>query len=101
MVVCLRLKELVVCSRIIMSIKVFLFLIFIFSIYASRIIYLGNTAREQENRKVFARKLENEQDPVAEYLFQDIQNELGDDQALAGYFIGCYKRHHATYRAYN
>ncbi len=65
-----------------------LFILFLFSLYAARVVYTCHDAREQENRKVLAHKLEKEQDPIAEYLFMDIEASIKDDEALAGYFIG-------------
>lgn len=65
-----------------------LFILFLFSLYAARVIYTCHSLREQENRKVLARKLEKEQDPIAEHLFADIEASIKEDEALAGYFIG-------------
>ncbi len=60
----------------------------LFSLYATFIIYNCNTLKEQESRKVFALKLEKEQDPIAEHLFVDIEVSIKNDEALASYFIG-------------
>ncbi len=57
-----------------------------FSIYAAQMIYSFNDAKEKEKRELFAVKLENEQDLVAEYLFEDIEKKLETDYSLIQFF---------------
>ena len=57
----------------------------IFSIYAAQTISEFNKVREKENRKLLAGKLENEQDQIAEYLFDDIADKASKDKVLRSF----------------
>jgi len=57
-----------------------------FSIYAAQIIYSFNNTKENEKREFYAAKLENEQDLVAEYLFEDIEKKMENDLSLQLFF---------------
>jgi signal transduction histidine kinase len=69
----------------------YLLLIMGFSIYAAQNIASFNNQRERSSRKVMAAKLENEQDHVAEYLFDDIADKLEGDKAIADFFAAPYE----------
>jgi two-component system, NtrC family, nitrogen regulation sensor histidine kinase NtrY len=57
-----------------------------FSVYAAQMIYTFNNTKENEKRELFAAKLENEQDLIAEYLFVDIENRIQNDPSLKRFF---------------
>ncbi len=59
--------------------------ILVFSLYAAQIIYVFNQEREKAKRIQYASKLEIEQDIVAEYLFDDIEQKLKVDPALISF----------------
>lgn len=61
-------------------------IILAFSLYAAQIIYVFNQEREKDKRIQYAGKLEIEQDIVAEYLFDDIEQKLKVDLALVSFF---------------
>ncbi len=56
-----------------------------FSIYAAQNIYEFNQAREKNSRVAFAVKLENEQDNIAEYLFDEISSRIRSDKIIESY----------------
>lgn len=56
--------------------------ILVFSIYAAQIIHTFNETREREKRQLLAAKLENEQDIVAEFLFQNLEPRIRNDRNL-------------------
>lgn len=60
--------------------------ILVFSIFCAYAISDFNNIKEQENRKVLAAKLENEQDQVAEYLFDDIASAVANDKVIIRFF---------------
>ncbi len=60
-------------------------LVFIFSLYAVHIFIKHSGIKEMETRKIYAEKLSAEQDPVAELLFQDIEEDLQNDILLISY----------------
>ena len=60
-------------------------LVFIFSLYAVHIFIKHTSIKEMETRKIYAEKLSAEQDPVAELLFQDIEQNLQDDIILSSF----------------
>ncbi len=60
-------------------------LVFIFSLYAVHIFIKHTSIKEMEIRKIYAEKLSAEQDPVAELLFQDIEDKLQNDLVLISY----------------
>ena len=57
-------------------------MVFGFSLYAAQIINEFNQTREREKRVLLAAKLENDQDLVAEYLFDNVERRLQNDEAL-------------------
>ena len=57
-----------------------------FSIYAAQVICTFNTQKEEEKRKLIAERLENEQDVVAEYLLEDIEDKLSNESLLKDFF---------------
>ena len=56
-----------------------------FSVYAAQNIYEFNLAREKNSRSAFAVKLENEQDNIAEYLFDEIASRMRSDKIIESY----------------
>lgn len=64
------------------------FLVFIFSLYAMHIFVKHTSIKEIESRKIYAEKLVAEQDPVAEFLFRDIEKKLINDSILISYING-------------
>ncbi len=68
------------------------FLVFLFSFYAMHIFIKYTDIKEIESRKVYAEKLAAEQDPVAEFLFQDVKNKLDNDSVLVSYLSGSEKQ---------
>lgn len=70
--------------------------IFGFSVYAAQTIFVFNVKREQENRKALASKLENAQDAIAEYLFDELTSKAKNDKYLTTYFSATYPELVAT-----
>ena len=70
----------------------YLLIVFGFSIYAAQTISEFNKLREKENRKLLAAKLENEQDQIAEYLFNDIADKASKDKIIREYFESSYDK---------
>lgn len=68
-----------------------LLVILLFSLFGSYIISGFNEHKERENRKLLAAKLENEQDQVAEYLFDDISKSVASDKIIARFFAAPYE----------
>jgi signal transduction histidine kinase len=68
------------------------FIVFLFSIYALHIFEKHINIKEAESRKIYAEKLAAEQDPVAEFLFQDIEKKLEHDSVLISYINGVDKK---------
>lgn len=62
-----------------------------FSVYAAQTIFNFNVQRERENRKALASKLENAQDAIAEYLFDEVISKARNDRYLAAYFSSTYE----------
>ncbi len=58
------------------------FLVFLFSLYAMHIFVKHTGIKEIESRKIYAEKLAAEQDPIAEFLFQDIESKFNNDSVL-------------------
>jgi two-component system, NtrC family, nitrogen regulation sensor histidine kinase NtrY len=56
--------------------------ILVFSLYTAQIIYTFNETREKEKRQLLAARLENEQDIVAEFLLQGIEDRIRNDREL-------------------
>ena len=69
-------------SRRLFSFTRSLLVVFGFSLYAAQIINEFNHTREHEKRILLASKLENEQDLVAEYLYDDVAKRLQNDVSL-------------------
>lgn len=65
--------------------------ILLFSLFGAYVISDFNEHKERENRKVLAAKLENEQDQVAEYLFDDISKSIASDRIIARFFAAPYE----------
>ncbi|MFY9309696.1 MAG: ATP-binding protein [Bacteroidia bacterium] len=63
-------------------------LVFLFSFYMMHVLVKHTGIKEMESRKIYAEKLAAEQDPVAEFLFQDIRQKLIKDTTLANYLSG-------------
>ncbi len=64
------------------------FFVFIFSLFAVHVLIKYTDIKEIESRKIYAEKLAAEQDPVAEFLFQDIENNINTDSILISYING-------------
>ncbi len=56
--------------------------IFVFSIITTAALYRFNQVKEQDERESLALKLSSEQDPIAEYLFLEIEKDLVTDSEL-------------------
>ncbi len=69
-------------SRRLFSFTRSLLVVFGFSLYAAQIIYAFNQTRERDKRLLLASKLENEQDLVAEYLFDNAAKRMEQDTFL-------------------
>jgi len=67
------------------------------SIYTTLTISNLNALREMSERKLVAAKLENEQDGIAEYLFDDIARKVEQDKILADYFSASFREQLMTY----
>lgn len=62
-----------------------LLLIVVFSLYAAQMIFSFNHIRESDKRQLLAARLENEQDNIAEFLLQNIEQRLREDRNLDRY----------------
>ncbi len=60
-------------------------LVFIFSLYSVHVFIKYSGIKENEARKIYAEKLAAEQDPVAELLFQDLDDDIQNDVLLMSY----------------
>jgi two-component system nitrogen regulation sensor histidine kinase NtrY len=69
-----------------------IFLVFLFSLYAVHIFIKHAALKEAESKKIYVEKLAAEQDPVAELLFQDIENKLQSDTVLLSMVSGAEKK---------
>jgi two-component system nitrogen regulation sensor histidine kinase NtrY len=67
-------------------------LVVINSFYTEYIISKYSSKKEIAARKVFAEKIADEQDPVAEFLFNDVENKIQSDTLLSGYISGISKQ---------
>jgi len=63
------------------------FYLFLFAFFSTNILHKNLNIKEIENRKLLAIKLSAERDPVAEYLFKDIEVGIYDDELLSNYII--------------
>ena len=66
------------------TLLVFVFLFSVFSVY---FIARNTTMKENNNMKVLAENLATERDPIAEYLFEGLNNKLVKDSVLATYLF--------------
>jgi two-component system nitrogen regulation sensor histidine kinase NtrY len=66
-------------------------IILVFSFYAAQTIFEFNQTRERDTRKAIASKLENEQDIIAEYLFDDIARKAQNDKIISSYLASAYR----------
>jgi len=64
------------------------FYLFLFAFLSTNILEQNLRMKEKENRKLLAIKLSAEQDPVAEYLFKNIEDEIYNDEVLSGHIMG-------------
>ncbi|MDP4268146.1 MAG: HAMP domain-containing sensor histidine kinase, partial [Bacteroidota bacterium] len=62
------------------------FYIFIFAVLSTYIFYVSNESKENKNVRLIAEKLANEQDPLAEFLFHDIEENMKYDEVLEEYY---------------
>lgn len=62
----------------------YIFLILLFSLYTTAIFQYSNTQKEYEKRDVFAEKLLLNRDPIVEYEFKNISEEIVADTLLIG-----------------
>jgi hypothetical protein len=74
----------------------YLLILFGLSIYAAQTINDFNLQREKENRRLIAVKLENEQDQIAEYLFDDIADKVSGDRVISDFFANSYDQQIST-----
>lgn len=63
-------------------------LVFLFSLFAVHLLLKQTDSKEKESRKVYAEKLAAEQDPVAELLFQDVEQKINADSVLVSFVSG-------------
>ena len=59
--------------------------VLLFAFFSTYIIYKFSDFKEKERRKLIAQNLVSETDPIAEYLFSDIQNKILADKVLTKY----------------
>jgi len=59
-----------------------------FSFYAAQTIFDFNTRRTRESMKAVAQKLENAQDAIAEYLFEEVVTDVRKDHFIRSFFTG-------------
>lgn len=64
------------------SFSLIVFLVFIFSFYATHMLLKQSMHKEHDSRIVFAEKLAAEQDPIAEHLFTEFEEKLTYDTLL-------------------
>ncbi len=58
------------------------FYILIFSLFSTFTLYKYNNIKENDKRKLLALKLSSENDPVAEFLFSDLNKKINSDSLL-------------------
>lgn len=63
-------------------------LVFLFSLFGVHLLVKQTDSKEKESRKVYAEKLAAEQDPLAELLFQDVEQKLNNDSVLVSLVSG-------------
>ena len=64
----------------------FMLVVFGFSVYAAQTISDFNERREKNNMRLLVNKVENREDLIAEYLFQEIEQNISRDNFLSAYF---------------
>lgn len=57
-----------------------------FSMYAAQTISYFNQMREKDNMRLLVNKVENREDLIAEYLFQDVEQKIKNDNFLSAFF---------------
>ena len=62
-------------------------LILLFSASTDYVFYKELGSKEHDNRKIFAENLAEEKDPVAEFLFSDIEKKLKNDKKISSLLI--------------
>jgi two-component system, NtrC family, nitrogen regulation sensor histidine kinase NtrY len=65
------------------SVRACIILIVLFSLISAHSIFKYNTYKEREKRKLLAMQLSVEQDPIAEYLFSDLEKKIWSDTAIS------------------
>lgn len=60
----------------------------VLGIYAAQSLYELNAHREKEKRMLFARKLDSEKDRIAEFLLENLTQNIGKDTSLARFLSG-------------
>ncbi len=64
--------------------------IFLFSLFAAKTIFDFNIQREIQDRKALASRLENIQDAIAEYLYDELLSNIREDRFISNYFSSSY-----------
>ncbi|MBC8488062.1 MAG: GHKL domain-containing protein [Bacteroidetes bacterium] len=62
-----------------------IFYLLLFSLYSTYILYQNNNSSEKERRIIIVQKLATERDPVAEYMFSSISDEIRQDTIMSDY----------------
>lgn len=57
-----------------------------FSLYAAQTIYEFNQRKDKDNLRLLVNKVENQQDLIAEYLFEEIERKISADEYLTTFF---------------
>lgn len=73
-------------SRISFSLVRYMLVVSGFSVYAAQTISEFNQRREKDNMRLLVNKVENREDLIAEYLFQDIEIKIKNDNFLSAFF---------------
>lgn len=63
-----------------------LLIILLFSIYSAETLINFNKRKEEENRKILAERMATEEDPIIEFLFEDINHSLSEDKIIHSLF---------------
>ncbi len=64
------------------SFSLIVFLVFVFSFYGTHMLTKQSTHKEHDSRILFAEKLAQEEDPIAENLFTEFETKLSHDSVL-------------------
>lgn len=64
------------------TIQAIAFYIVLFSLFSTYCFYEYNTYKEKEKRKLIASQLSVEQDPIAEYLFDNVEQKILEDTTI-------------------